>query len=72
MAGAPDPPNGSIAQYYVFVKNGQTPADWPTTARGRIGLVKTSGALLPATFFTQVANTGATAGAVAVIFLSAV
>jgi len=72
MAGAPDPPNGSMAQYYVFVKNGQSLADWPTSARGRIGLVKTSGALLPATFFTQVANTGATAGAVAVIFLSAV
>jgi len=72
MAGAPDPPNGSMAQYYVFVKNGQTPADWPTSATGRIGLVKTSGALLPATFFTQVANTGAAAGAVAVIFLSAV
>ncbi len=72
MAGAPDPPNGSMAQYYVFVKNGQTPADWPMTARGRIGLVKTSGALLPATFFAQVADTGAAAGAVAVIFLSGV
>jgi len=72
MAGAPDPPNGSMAQYYVFVKNGQDPLDWQASARGRIGLVKTSGALLPVTFFTQVANTGAAAGAVAVIFLSAV
>jgi subtilisin family serine protease len=72
MQGSPNPPAGSMAQYYVFVRNGQTPADFPFSVNGRIALVKTSGALLPATLFAQVANNAAAAGAVAVLFLSGV
>ncbi len=71
MAGTPPPPEGSMAQRYVFVRNGQTLAEWPPEARGRIALVKLVDPLLPATTFAQVANNGAAAGAVAVMFISA-
>jgi hypothetical protein len=71
MAGTPPPPEGSMAQRYVFVRNGQTLAEWPAEARGRIALVKLAGPLLPATTFAQIANNGALAGAVAVMFISA-
>jgi hypothetical protein len=68
MAGTPAPPSGSLAQYYVFVANGQTIADWPVEVRGRIGLVRVVNGL--PTTFAQVANNAALAGAVAVILIS--
>ena len=70
MAGTPAPPSSSEAQYCVFVRNGETLADWPTNVSGRIALVKLTNPTLPATLFGQVANNGAAAGAVAVIFVS--
>src|SRR5712692_736702 len=72
MQGSPPPPPGSLAQYYVFVRNGQLLTDFSPNVSGRIALVKTSGALLPATFFAQVANNAAAAQAVAVLFVSGV
>jgi hypothetical protein len=68
MAGTPPPPAESLAQYYVFVTNGQTLADWPTQVRGRIGLVRVSNGV--PTLFGQVANNAALAGAVAVLLIS--
>jgi hypothetical protein len=65
MGGAPAPPEGSMAQYYVFVAGGETIAQWPLSARGRVALVRTS---LPSTF-AQIANNGALAGAVAVLLI---
>ena len=65
MAGATPPPDGSMAQYYVFVAGGETIAQWPLSARGRIALVRTQ---LPSTF-AQIANNGALAGAVAVMLI---
>lgn len=70
MAGTPAPPAGGLAQYYVFVRNGQTIDEWPASAQGRIAVVKIAGARLPATLFAQIANNGALAGAVAVLFRS--
>lgn len=70
MAGAASPPAEAMAQRYVFVRNGQTPAEWPATARGRIALVKLVDPALPATPFALVANNAAVAGAVAVLFIS--
>ncbi|HXG91079.1 MAG TPA: S8 family serine peptidase [Blastocatellia bacterium] len=70
MAGTPAPPQGSMAQYYVFVRNGQTIDEWPASVRGRIALVKLTDPKIPQTLFAQVANNGAAAGAVAVIFVS--
>ena len=70
MAGAPAPPSASLAQHYVFVRNGETPDQWPANARGRIALVKLTDPRVPQTLFAQVANNGALAGAVAVIFVS--
>jgi len=70
MAGTPDPPQNSLAQYYVFVRNGQTLEEWPAIVRGRIALVRLSNQRLPATTFAQIANNGAAAGAVAVLFVS--
>ncbi len=72
MAGTPPPPEGGLAQYYVFVRNGQLITEWPASASGRIAVVKTSGALLPTSTFAQIANNGALAGAVAVLFRSTV
>lgn len=71
MTGTQNPPAGSMAQHYVFVENGETVADWPPEARGRIGLVKLTDPALPSTPFAQIANNGALAGAVAVLFISA-
>lgn len=62
MSGAADPPKAGVAQYYVYVDGGETPASYPATVAGRIALVKTS---LPATF-GQIANSAALAGAIAV------
>jgi len=70
LAGTPAPPNGSLAQYYVFVRNGQTLDEWPTNVSGRIALVKLTDPRIPQTLFAQVANNGAAAGAVAVLFVS--
>jgi PA domain-containing protein len=70
MAGTPAPPEGSMAQRYVFVRNGQTLDEWPPEARGRIALVKLVDPKLPATPFALVANNAAAAGAVAVILIS--
>jgi subtilisin family serine protease len=70
LAGTPVPPNGSLAQYYVFVRNGQTIDEWPTNVSGRIALVKLTDPRVPQTLFAQVANNGAAAGAVAVLFVS--
>ncbi len=72
MAGSPDPPPGSMAQRYVFVRNGQTLAEWPLEARGRVALVKLTDPTLPAAPFALIANNGAAAGAVAVLFISTV
>jgi hypothetical protein len=71
MAGSQDPPPASLAQRYVFVRNGQTLAEWPAEARGRIGLVKLTDPTLPSSPFALIANNGAAAGALAVIFISA-
>jgi BNR repeat-like domain len=71
MAGTQDPPPGSMAQRYVFVRNGQTLAEWPAEARGRIGLVKLTSPTLPSSPFALIANNGAAAGAVAVLFMAA-
>jgi hypothetical protein len=68
MAGTPAPPPGGLAQYYVFVRNGQLIDEWPASASGRIALVKTAQARLPSSTFAQIANNGALAGAVAVLF----
>lgn len=68
MAGTPAPPAGSLAQYYVFVNGGELLANWPSSARGRIAIVQTAG--LPSTF-GQIANNGAVAGAIGVLFRSA-
>jgi len=68
LAGTPTPPGGSIAQYYVFVRNGQTIDEWPTNVSGRIALVKLTNPRVPQTLFAQIANNGAAAGAVAVLF----
>jgi subtilisin family serine protease len=70
MAGAPAPPGASLAQHYVFVRNGQTLDEWPANASGRIALVKLTNPRVPQTLFAQVANNGVLAGAVAVIFVS--
>jgi subtilisin family serine protease len=70
LAGTPAPPNGSVAQYYVFVRNGQTLDEWPSNVSGRIALVKLTDPRIPQTLFAQVANNGAAAGAVAVLFVS--
>ena len=70
MAGTPPPPSASEAQYCVFVQNGQTLADWPTDVSGRIALVKLINPTVSQTLFAQVANNGAAAGAIAVIFVS--
>ncbi|HEX9945842.1 MAG TPA: hypothetical protein VGG03_27865 [Thermoanaerobaculia bacterium] len=71
MGGAPAPPEGSLAQRYVFVRNGQTLDEWPPEARGRIALVKLVDPKLPASPFALIANNAAAAGAVAVILISA-
>lgn len=68
MAGTVPPPEGSVAQYYVFVLGGELLANWPSSARGRIAIVQSAG--LPSTF-AQIANNGFLAGAVAVVFRSA-
>lgn len=70
MSGTPEPPEGSMAQHYVFVRNGETVADFAPEVRGRIALVKFVDRVLPATAFGQVANNAAAAGAVAVILIS--
>jgi hypothetical protein len=70
MSGATEPHAGSIAQYTVFVRNGRTLADWPASASGRIALVKITEASPVPALFGQIANNGALAGAIAVIFLS--
>lgn len=70
MNGTPDPHPGSMAQYTVFVRNGKTLADWPASATGRIALVKITEASPVPALFAQIANNGAAAGAIAVIFLS--
>jgi len=70
LAGTPAPPAGSMAQYYVFVRNGQTLNEWPTNVSGRIALVKLTDPKIPQTLFAQVANNGAAAGAAAVLFVS--
>jgi minor extracellular serine protease Vpr len=70
LAGTPPPPGASIAQYYVFVRNGQTLAEWPTNVSGRIALVKLTDPRVPQTLFAQIANNAAAAGAVAVLFVS--
>ena len=71
MSGPPSPPQGSMAQYYVFVKNGQTLDEWPASVKGRIALVKVdSTARLPRYTFAQIVNNGAASGAVAVILIS--
>ena len=62
MSGATEPPKAGVAQYYVYVAGGETPASYPASVAGRIALVKTS---LPSTF-AQIANSAALAGAVAV------
>lgn len=68
MAGTPPPPPDSVAQYYVFVSGGELLANWPSSARGRIAIVQN---VLPSTF-GQVANNGFAAGAIGVLFRSAV
>jgi subtilisin family serine protease len=70
MAGTPAPPDASLAQYYVFVQNGETIDQWPTNASGRIALVKVTNPRLPTYLFAQIANNGAAAGALAVILVS--
>jgi subtilisin family serine protease len=70
LAGTPAPPNGSLAQYYVFVRNGQTIDEWPTNVSGRIALVKLTNPRVPQTLFAQIANNAAAAGAVGVLFMS--
>jgi subtilisin family serine protease len=70
LAGTPAPPSGSLAQYYVFVRNGQALDEWPTNVSGRIALVKLTDPRVPQTLFAQIANNGAAAGAVAVLFVS--
>ena len=71
MNGAAGLPEGSLAQRYVFVRNGQVLAEYPPQVQGRIALVKLTDPTLPATPFALVANNAAAAGAVAVLFLSA-
>ncbi len=66
MAGTPPPPAAAMAQYYVFVAGGETLAQWPLEAQGRIALVKPQ---LPTFTFAQIANNGALAGAVAVLLI---
>ena len=70
LAGTPAPPSGSLAQYYVFVRNGETLDQWPTNVSGRIALVKLTDPRVPQTLFAQIANNGALAGAAAVLFVS--
>lgn len=70
MAGTATPPAGSLAQYYVFVRNGETLDQWPANVSGRIALVKLTDPRIPQTLFAQIANNGAAAGAVAVLFVS--
>jgi minor extracellular serine protease Vpr len=84
MAGTPPPPKTSEAQYAVFVRNGRTLDEWPTNVSGRIALVKITDPRLPCatvptdppttqcepTLFAQIANNGAAAGAVAVLFVT--
>ncbi len=84
MAGTPPPPPTSEAQYVVFVRNGRTLDEWPTNVSGRIALVKITDPRLPCvtvptdppttqcepTLFAQIANNGAAAGAIAVLFVT--
>jgi subtilisin family serine protease len=84
MAGTPPPPSTSEAQYCVFVRNGRTLDEWPTNVSGRIALVKITNPRLPCatvptdppttqcepTLFAQIANNGAAAGAIAVLFVT--
>lgn len=67
MAGSKTPPSASMAQYFVYVQGGETPATYPATVSGRIALVESS---LPHTY-AQVANSAAAMGAVAVILRDA-
>jgi subtilisin family serine protease len=66
MSGTPDPPNGGVAQYYVFVSGGETPNSYPANVAGRIAFVRTT---LPSTF-GQIANSAAAAGAIACVLRS--
>ncbi len=66
MAGTPAPPDGAMAQYYVYVDGAQLLANWPATVNGRIALAR---AASPATFAQIVANATAS-GAEAVLNIS--
>lgn len=68
LAGTPAPPAGGMAQRYVFVANGQTPADFPPSVAGRIALVKVTNGLT--TTFAQVVSSAAASGAEAVLMIS--
>ncbi|HJQ24730.1 MAG TPA: S8 family serine peptidase [Blastocatellia bacterium] len=70
LAGTPAPPATALAQYFVYVQNGQTLDEWPTNVSGRIALVRLDNPRLPQTLFAQIANNGAAAGAVGVLFVS--
>ena len=71
MAGTPNPPQDSLAQYYVFVRNGQTIDEYPINVRGRIALVKISSPRATTSYaYAQIANNAAAAGAVAVLLVS--
>lgn len=66
MAGTPAPKN--ISAQYVYVDGALTAAQWPASVRGRIALVRTGGAAL----YSENANNGAIAGALAVLRIAEV
>ena len=63
MGGAKAPPSRAMAQYFVYVAGGETPASYPANVSGRIAVVNPS---LPYAY-AQVANSAYAAGAIAVI-----
>lgn len=71
MSGTPQPPAGSLAQYYVFVNSPQTVAGFPASVRGRIAFIKNNTGL-PGGTFAQITNNAAAAGAVGVVLISTV
>lgn len=66
MAGTPAPPADSLGQYYVYVADGLTAADYPPEVSGRIALIDVGGA---SGAFAETANNAALAGAEAVLLI---
>lgn len=66
VSGTPSPAATSIAQYYVYVANGTTAAQYPAAVSGRIALIDVGGA---SGVYAETINNAAIAGAVAALLI---